>query len=101
MVDILHEIRRAEPQRKTRCLDVPVSQLGFRMIDLYYSTSNIRSRKLIMDFMQRAGFNWLRKLIMRDTSPMVSVAIFASLDDYVRLIAANDDVGIRQPQNRL
>lgn len=89
MVDTLHQICEIEPAKKTRRLNVPVTDLGVRMIQLYYDTRNVLTRELIMSFMQHAGFHWVRKLVTRDTSPMLHV-VMASIDDYVNIMPANE-----------
>jgi len=91
MIEVVHEIKRIEPFKKTNRLNVSVKELGLRMIDLYYSTQNVRTRELIMSFMEDAGFNWIRKLITRDTTPVIKDDNLSSLDDYVHLIAANEE----------
>lgn len=92
MVDTLHEIRRIETNKISRILNVPAAELGNCMIDLYYSTSRLETRTLIADFMHQAGVVWMRKLLTRDTSPIASTQTrFATLNDYVELLAANDE----------
>lgn len=91
MIESLREIKQIEPSRKTNKLDVSMKKLGISLIDLYYSTKNIRTRELIMSFMNDAGYHWLRKLVTRDTSPLTTDMNISSLEDYVHLIAANED----------
>ncbi|MEM7359191.1 MAG: hypothetical protein AAF431_08840 [Pseudomonadota bacterium] len=90
MVDLLHEIRRIEPMRKSRQLNVPSSELGNKLIQYYYQTSNLRTRQLITEFMNAAGFVWIKKLVTKDLNPVSDVSHFSSLDEYIALAAAND-----------
>ena len=90
MVDLLHEIRQIEPQRKSRKLDVPADKLGVALIEFYYKSDNLRTRELITMLMGEAGFVWLQKLVARDTSPLLEGTQFTSLAEYVALAAAND-----------
>ena len=92
MLDVLSTIRRIERNRISEYLDVPSAELGNSLIHIYYATTNLRTRELITEFMNQAGVVWLRKLLTRDTGPIASTASqFASLDDYVELLAANDE----------
>jgi hypothetical protein len=92
MVDALHAIRRIESNKISRILNVPAIELGNRLIDVYYSSSNLQTRELIRDFMEDAGVVWMRKLITRDNRAIASTSTrFASLTDYIELLAANDE----------
>lgn len=92
MVDALHAIRRIESNKISRILNVPATELGNCLIDLYYASRNLQTRELITEFMTEAGVVWARKLLMRDTSSIASTATkFATLNDYVELLAANDE----------
>jgi len=92
MVDALHSIRRIESSYTGKQLNVPANQLGNRLIVLYYKTNKLSTRKLITKFMTHAGIVWLRKLITRDTCEIASSATpFASMNDYLGILAANDD----------
>lgn len=64
--------------------------LGNQLIALYANTENLRSRELIWDYLNEAGFVWLKKLITRDTAPLSEPLSLTSLAQYVRLAAAND-----------
>lgn len=91
MVDALDAIRLNESELVCIDLDVTNSELGNRLIHLYYQTSNISSRELITEFMSQAGVVWLRKLLTKDTAHIASTeSEFASLTDYLSLLAAND-----------
>ena len=91
MVDTLHAIRGIETNKISRILNVPAAELGNCLIKLYYESKNLQTRELIVEFMQEAGVVWQRKLFMRDTSPIASTTTqFASLNDYIDLLAAND-----------
>lgn len=92
MVDALHSIRNIESSRTSKQLNVPANELGNRLIVLYYKTHRLATRELITLFMAQAGVVWLRKLLTRDIAPIVSSPTrFASLTDYLGLLAANDD----------
>ena len=90
MVDLLHEVRQIEPQRKSRKLDVPANELGVALIELYRKSHNLRTRELITMFMSEAGFVWLQKLVTRDISPVSEKNPSAALAEYLVLEAAND-----------
>ena len=97
MNELLQEIRRIEPEKNIELLDVSDGQLGNRLIELYARTRNLRTRELITQFMQHAGAIWLHKLFTRDSSPVQTpTGVLASIEDYVRLIAANDDEDLDQ-----
>jgi len=92
MVDILHAIRNIESAKISKILDVKTSELGNCLIKVYFSTDNLETRELITEFMTEAGAVWLRKLLTRDTAPISStMRQFASIDDYMGLLAANDE----------
>lgn len=92
MVDALHEIRRIETDKISRILNVPAVELGNCLIRLYYSSSRLQTRELIAGFMKEAGVVWMRKLLMRDTASIASTHTqFATLNDYIDLLAANDE----------
>ncbi len=91
MVDTLHVIRRIESRKVSKLLNVSSKELGNRLIDVYYKTGNLRTRELITQFMTDAGAVWLRKLLTRDTGVVESTqAPFATVKDYINLLAAND-----------
>ena len=91
MAETLQTIRHSENTDVSKSLDVPANELGNQLIELYYSSASLRTRQLITLFMTEAGAVWLRKLLMRDTGPIESsVAPFATLNDYINLVAAND-----------
>ena len=93
MVNALHSIRSIESHYTARQLNVTANKLGNRLIVLYYKTGRLETRELITQFMHQAGPVWLRKLLTRDLSEIASSEKrFASLDDYLGLLAANDDV---------
>jgi len=92
MVDNLHAIRRIESSKISKILDVPANQLGNCLIKVYYSSANLETRQLITDFMNEAGVVWMRKLLTRDTSKIEnSKSDFASMTDYMGMMAANDE----------
>jgi len=95
MVDNLHTIRRIESSKISKILDVSSNELGNCLIDVYYGTNNLETRELITDFMNQAGVDWLRKLLTRDTSPVEhSKRSFASMNDYMGMLSANDENAI-------
>jgi len=92
MVDHLHAIRCLESTYTGKQLNVPANQLGNRLIVLYFKTKRLETRELITSFMTEAGVVWLRKLLTRDTGPIASSETrFACMNDYLGLLAANDD----------
>jgi len=96
MVEILRAIRRIEVPEISKMLDVPVPELGNCLIYVYCNTENLTTRELITEFMEEAGPVWVRKLMTRDMSKIASSPnVFASLDDYVELLAANDGQAVR------
>lgn len=88
---ILDDLNRVERKSMSRLSDLSVNDLGIGLIELYYKRDSLLTRELIRDFLSRAGAVWLRKLLTKDTTPIASSATrFASLSDYVGLLAAND-----------
>ena len=75
MADILDRIVTKQPTFKENLHDAelvsPVVCCG--LINLYKETYDLETRVLITEFMQSAGYPWLRKLVMRDPTP-VSIA---------------------------
>ncbi len=93
MQGMINELEQIEGGAIASLLDLPANDLGNKLIKLYYKRENLKTRELIRDFMSAAGVVWLRKLLTKDTAPISSsVAPFASLDEYISLVAANDDV---------
>lgn len=105
MCSILHEISDLEANNsgfklnshvKTASADsVQFEALGNQLIALYASTENLRSRELIWDYLDQAGFVWLKKLVTRNTAPLAEPVSLTSLAQYVRHAAAND-IGIAE-----
>lgn len=92
MVDTLNAIQRIESTKISKILDVPANELGNCLIDVYYSTANIKTRQLITSFMDEAGVVWLRKLLTRDTDKIASSKnTFASMSDYMSILASSDE----------
>jgi len=92
MVENLYAIEEFEPKQVSPIIDLPLSELGNSLIDVYYGTSNLEARKLITDFMNEAGVEWMRKLLTRDTSPVESsTQRVTPLSNFASLVAANDD----------
>ena len=72
MIHLLHKIVDEEPQYGQNLIDdeyVSV-EAGNELIQIYSETENLQTRELITNFMQEAGYTWLRKLLTRDTSPV-------------------------------
>lgn len=91
MLDALYEIRRLEHEQAGRFLNVSKNELGNRLIALYYQTQKAQTRKLVTQFMTQAGAVWLRKLLAKDLSPIVSSRYkLASMDDYLSLLVGCD-----------
>ncbi len=95
MQDVLDELCIIEGSRISNFMHLPENELANKLIDVYYSQKSDRSGQLIREFMTKAGAVWLRKLLTKDTEPVVSSrGVFASLDEYVGLLTANDDVSL-------
>ena len=91
MTEVVCSIQGIESAHTGKQLNVSANQLGNRLIVLYYKTRNITTRELITQFMAEAGAVWERKLIAGDIGPIASSQeSFASLTDYLDLLAAND-----------
>lgn len=94
MSTLLKEIHMLESDTVPHLLDVPLLKLGNSLIRLYYHTNNKVTRQRIADFLGKAGPVWTRKLLMADVKPIASTPTrFASLNDYVTLLAANSHTG--------
>lgn len=92
MINAVRAIQRIEGGANAKRLNVPANELGNRLIELYYNSSVLETRELITEFMTEAGVVWLRKLLTRDVSAVASSSSrFASMDDYLSLLSANDD----------
>ncbi len=74
MVTILKQILDVEPKYQESLLsnDFITNDAGIELIEIYANTEKLETRKLITNFMQEAGYTWLRKLHTRDTSPVYS-----------------------------
>ena len=93
MVENLYAIEQIELQHISNILDLPLNDLGNFLIEVYYNTSNLYLRTLITDFMNEAGFEWMHKLLTRDTSPIEeSDVAVRPVYDFTSLVAANDDL---------
>ena len=91
MIEYLEAIEAAAPKKISDIMNLEVNQLGNSLIDFYYSTSDLETRKLITQFMDEAGIEWMRKLITRDTSEVTnSKPDLATIYDFTSLVAAND-----------
>lgn len=99
MVDRLHQIRRIEQGVPSCELDAPAEQLGAELVALYYRTDKSRTRVLITQFLADAGGDWLHKLVTAEVQQQSMTAYpasqpglkTASLQDYLSVLAANDD----------
>ncbi|NNC99637.1 MAG: hypothetical protein HKN85_05605 [Gammaproteobacteria bacterium] len=47
------------------------------LINLYIETQDLETRVLITEFMEQAGYPWLRKLVTRDPTPVSVVSVAA------------------------
>lgn len=77
MAEILPHIIQKQPALANIVCDKSLSesQLGPELVTTYRETEDLETRKLIMEFMQEAGYVWLRKLFTRDDVPVnISVA---------------------------
>ena len=74
MIHLLHKIINEEPQHARSLIenDFVAEEAGNELIQIYSNTENLKTRKLITNFMQEAGYTWLRKLLTRDTGPVYS-----------------------------
>lgn len=89
---VLDQIKENESAYTSKQLCGSSNQLGNRLIVLYYKTNKVNTRELITEFMTQAGIVWLRKLLTKDTRPIASSSSpFASMSDYLGLLAANDN----------
>ena len=93
MLELLNKIRSIEPSRKTRGLDIADDEIGNQLIDFYYQTSALETRSLIREFMEHAGFIWVKKLITKDTNPVDEFEGLSTLAEYTAHAAANDPRG--------
>lgn len=72
MADLLSEIRRNEKSITSSSLEISSPNVGDNLINLYMQTRSFKTRELITMFMIEAGYDWLRKLVMRDVQVMVA-----------------------------
>lgn len=68
MSEVLTHIFQVQPEiaelmQDERCEE---EELCARLVHHYRETDDLATRKLIMEFMQGAGYSWLRKLFVRD-----------------------------------
>jgi len=102
MLDRLHEISRIESAFTASELDVPTEQLCTNLIALYYQTEQSRTRVLVTQLLADAGGDWLHQLVtaqpqqykQSEYQPTGAVQYglkTASLNDYLTVLAANDD----------
>ena len=92
MQELLEELSVIERNEMTRMINLSANDLGNELIVLYYSRTQLKTRQIIKEFLTLAGVVWLRKLLTKDTDPVVSSqGRFASLNDYISLLAANDE----------
>ncbi len=91
MSQALYSIKQIESSYTSKQLNGSSNEVGNRLIVLYYKTRSIATRELVTEFMTQAGIVWLRKLLTGDIRPIASSRNnFASLDDYLGLLTAND-----------
>jgi len=69
MIELLQTIISKEPEYAHSLTENEfVSEdVGSELIQIYQATNNLETRELITGFMQEAGYNWLRRLMTRDT----------------------------------
>jgi len=72
MIHLLQKIVDQEPQYERNLIenDFIADEAGNELIQIYSNTENLKTRQLITNFMQEAGYTRLRKLLTRDTSPV-------------------------------
>ena len=91
MMKQIDGIKSYESAGNVKLIEVPEEQLGSKLIELYYRTDNLMTREIVRDLFQDLGSDWLRKLIMRDTSSNgVLFKEFASTSDYLSMLGSND-----------
>lgn len=91
MSEILDQVIDSEGRRARKVIKDDDVQVGGKLIKLYYRTSKLATRELIVEFMSLAGNVWLRKLYRRDPRPIASTKTkFASLEDYLNILPANN-----------
>ena len=92
MMKQLDGIKTFESESNVKLIEVPEEQLGSKLIELYYRTDNLMTREIVRDLFQDLGHEWLRKLIMRDTSTNELIfKEYASTNDYLGMMGSNDD----------
>jgi hypothetical protein len=69
MSEVLTHIIQVQPEiaelmRDEHCEE---EELCSQLVRRYRETEDLETRKLIMEFMQDAGYTWLRRLFTRDT----------------------------------
>ncbi|NND00638.1 MAG: hypothetical protein HKN85_10695 [Gammaproteobacteria bacterium] len=71
MHHILRKIRRKQPayEEALNGANILSPVICCTLINLYTETQNLETRELITEFMEQAGYPWLRKLVMRDATP--------------------------------
>lgn len=92
MQSVLDELSLIERDEMIRCMNLAANDLGNELIKLHHSNSSEQVKRLIKEFLTMAGVVWLRKLLTNDTTQVQSSkGVFAGLDDYLGLLAANDE----------
>lgn len=92
MQQLLDELSTLERNEMTRLFNLAANDLGNELITLYHSREDARTRELIKEFLTLAGPVWLRKLLLKDVTPVVSSrGVFASLDDYLNLLVNSSE----------
>jgi len=92
MQKLLDELSILEREEMTRLFNLAANDLGNELINFYYRCPESKTRGVIQEFLTLAGPVWLRKLLTKDTSPVVSSrGVFASLDDYLGLLSSNSE----------
>ena len=92
MQKLLDELSVLEREEMTRLFNLAANDLGNELILLYYRRTESETRALIQQFLTLAGPVWLRKLMTKDVSRVLSShGVFASLDDYLNLLVQNNE----------
>ena len=92
MQKLLDELSVLEREEMTQLFNLAANDLGNELISFYYRCPELKTRGIIQEFLTLAGPVWLRKLLTKDTSPVVSSrGTFASLDDYLDLLSNSSE----------
>ena len=88
----LEKVRAAEPSYRLTKTDATNLVLAKQLLDLYHNTKLLYTQYLIEIIFKQAGKEWLNRLHAQDQiSIEQSNLVLASLQDYLQILAANDD----------